>query len=98
MKKLFLLLLFLLSGCDSSDECKKYSNYTCKEIEVASYNVLFYFPSKEKEYFLGNVKGLNQCGVVAYSFAESKKLKNTDGWDYVCCMQTKKSVCEEKHR
>lgn len=97
MKKLLAICLFL-SGCDVNDECRKYSNYTCAQIEAASYNVLFYFPNGEKEYFLGNVEGLKQCGVVAFNYANTKKLTNNDRWSYICCMNTKTSSCQEKHR
>src|SRR5215471_17551748 len=29
-----------------SDECSSYSSFTCKQIENADYNVIFFFPSR----------------------------------------------------
>jgi hypothetical protein len=90
-----LSLCGLLGGC--SDECSSYSAFTCKQIETADYNVMFYYPS-ETEQHLGQVKGLSQCGQQARGFAASKNLSRDSNWGYVCCMIAKGSSCYEKHR
>jgi hypothetical protein len=95
------LSVALLATC--GDECKVYSNYSCKQLEKATYNVYFYFPEKngadqDKEYFLGTAQGLSECGAVAYSYADSKNLKPSSTWSYICCLKTKDSECAEKHR
>jgi hypothetical protein len=86
----------LLGSC--GDECSSYSEFTCKQIETADYNVMFSFPSGTEQYHLGQAKGLSQFGQIAYSFAASKNLSRNDGWGYVCCMIAKDSSCYEKHR
>lgn len=85
----------ILSGC--GDECSSYSDFTCSEIQKATYNVYFYFPN-DKEYYLGVADGLSQCGSVAYSYAASKNLSGNRDWGYICCMKAKGSECYEKHR
>jgi len=92
---LYCVFALYLVGC--SDECSSYSDFSCDEIEDASYNVYFYFPNN-KEYPLGMANGLSQCGSVAYSYAASKNLSRSDGWSYICCMKAKGSECYEKHR
>lgn len=90
-----LLATAALSGC--SDECREYSDFSCSEIEKASYNVYFYYPSGKEEY-LGQAQGLSQCGDLAYGFASSEKLSGNRDWGYICCMRAKGSECYEKHR
>lgn len=85
-----------LSGC--GDECKEYSDYSCKQLEQATYNVYFYFPDGKKEYYLGTTEGLSQCGAVAHNYANSKEPSRDSGWSYICCLKTKDSECAEKHR
>lgn len=92
-----IFLCCILSSC-SQDECREYSKYTCKQLEQATYNVFFYFPKNDKEYYLGIATGLSECGSVAYSYANEKKLTNNSDWTYLCCIKTKDSECEEKHR
>ena len=46
--RLCLLVTIALSGC--SDECREYSDFSCSEIQKASYNVYFYFPSGTEKY------------------------------------------------
>jgi hypothetical protein len=97
-KKTLALLLVItsaLSGC--GDECRQYSDFSCKEIEKAPYNVYFYHPSGIEQY-LGQSQGLSQCGNVAYGFASSKNLSGNGEWSYICCMRAKGSECYEKHR
>jgi hypothetical protein len=92
---LSLLIILTLSGC--GDECREYSDFSCKEIEKAPYNVYFYYPSGAEEH-LGQASGLSQCGSVAHNFAWSKNLSNNREWSYICCMHAKGSDCYEKHR
>ncbi len=87
--------LGVLGGC--GDSCQEYSDYSCKQLERAEYNVYFYYPSGSEEY-LGRATGLEQCGDVAYSFAASKKLSRYQDWSYICCLKTDDSECAEKHR
>lgn len=86
----------LLVGC--GDACREYSDYSCKEIDKATYNVHFSFPNSDRDYFLGTVNGLSACGSTAYGYAASKGLSRDSGWGFVCCMKTEKSECAEKHR
>ncbi len=92
---LSLLIIITLSGC--GDECREYSDLSCKKIEKAPYNVYFYYPSETEEY-LGQTNGLSQCGSLAHNFAWSKNLGNNGQWSYICCMRAKGSDCYEKHR
>jgi len=87
----------VLQGC--GDECSSYSNYSCKQIEQAEYNVWVYLPSRkdsEKNQFIGTTTGLKSCGAAAYSYASNAS--SSGNWSYVCCMKTKDSDCAEKHR
>lgn len=94
LRTLYLLLVTLLVGCD---ECRKYSSFSCSQVQSASYNVYFYYPSKKEEY-LGRAEGLSQCGALAHGFARSKNLSGNSEWGYICCMRAKGSECYEKHR
>lgn len=85
----------LITGC--GDECSSYSDFSCKEIQKAPYNVYFYFPN-DSEYYLGTADGLDECGSKAYSYAASKNLSGNREWSYICCMIAKGSDCYEKHR
>jgi hypothetical protein len=85
-----------VAGC--GDRCSEYSDYSCKEIEKATYNVHFSFSDSDRDYPLGTVTGLSACGATAHDFAASKGLSQDSGWGYVCCMKTDKSECAEKHR
>lgn len=85
-----------LGGC--GDRCSEYSDYSCKEIEKATYNVHFWFPESDRDYALGTVSGLSACGATAHSYAASKGMSPDSGWSYVCCMKTENSECAEKHR
>lgn len=96
--KLILALVavsFVLAGC--GDSCSSYSEFSCSQIDKATYNVYFYYPS-DVENYLGRVKGLAQCGSTARGYAASKSLLGSSGWGYVCCMEAKGSSCYEKHR
>lgn len=91
------LCIGLYACGDSGDECSDYSDFSCKEIQNASYNVYFYFPSGSEEY-LGRSQGLTRCGEMAHSFAYQKHLQGNRDWGYICCMRVKGSECYEKHR
>ncbi len=90
----YLMATGLLSGC--GDSCREYSDFTCDEIEAASYNVYFYYPDQREEY-LGEAVTLSSCGNVARSYASSKNMSSAN-WGYVCCMIANGSSCYEKHR
>lgn len=90
-----LIVPVLISRC--GDDCSNYSKYSCKEIEKATYNVYFYYPSGTEDY-LGLAVGLPNCGVTAHNFAASKNLTKNNEWSYVCCMKAEGSDCLEKHR
>lgn len=97
MKRILALVLVtsVLSGC--GDSCRSYSEFSCSQIDKATYNVYFYYPS-EVEKYLGRVTGLAQCGSTARGYASSKSLPSSSDWGYVCCMEAKGSSCYEKHR
>lgn len=96
MVKLILIVsLVFFSAC--GDECTKYSDFNCDEIQNATYNAYFYYPSGS-EVSLGVANGLDQCGSMAHGFAASKSLSGNSGWNYICCMKAKGSECYEKHR
>lgn len=84
-------MFLLLGGC--GDECSSYSNYTCKQIQNASYNVYFYFPN-DTEVYLGETMSLDSCGAIAAGYASQKNVPVR----WVCCMKTASSPCEGKHR
>jgi len=88
-------LASVVSGC--GDECSSYSSFSCKQIESADYNVHFFYPSGNESQYLGQAKGLSQCGDRARSFAAAKNMSGAD-WGYVCCMIARGSSCYEKHR
>lgn len=89
------ILTFVLIGC--GDECSDYSDFSCKDIQAATYNAYFYYPSGSEEH-LGVAQGLSQCGSVAHRFAASKNLTSNREWSYICCMKVNGSECYEKHR
>lgn len=93
----FLIASSLLIFSCKKDECREYSDYTCKEIKKADYNVYFYFPSGSEKY-LGQTKGLESCGSMAWGYAGEKNLTSNRDWGYICCMIAKGSSCYEKHR
>lgn len=93
---LFALCLFLLNSC-GSDSCKSYSDFTCSQLENSDYNVYFWFPDNDKEYFLGRSTSLSMCGSMARNYAYEKNVTYED-WDYICCLNTDGSSCKEKHR
>ena len=65
-----LITLALASGLTScGDECREYSEFTCKQIEAAEYNV-FFAPQKGDAVRIGHASGLSQCGSMARSDAE----------------------------
>ena len=80
-----------LASC--ADECQSYSKYTCEQIQSANYNVYFYFPNGDEK-SLGPVTGLQQCSAMAADYATIKGAPK----NWICCMATESSSCEEKHR
>jgi CspA family cold shock protein len=60
------------AACDE-DECRKYSKFTCEQLERQTYVAWFFFPSQDKEYNLGYVKGLKECQATAI-YANSKNM------------------------
>jgi hypothetical protein len=92
---LYVLAAFALAGC--GDECREYSEFSCSQLEKASYNVYFYYPDG-KELYMGLSQSLSGCRSLAYSFAVSQKMGGNKDWSYICCMQAKGSECYEKHR
>lgn len=97
MKKGILVAIAAISLAGCGDECSKYSDFSCGDIQDASYNVYFYYPSGTEEY-LGVSSGLSQCGSMAHGFAATKNLTGNRDWSYICCMKAKGSECYEKHR
>jgi len=91
----YVFLLICLSAC--GDECTKYSDFNCEQIQEATYNAYFYYPNGS-EVYLGIAEGLGQCGSMAHYFASSKALSGNRNWSYICCMKAKGSECYEKHR
>jgi hypothetical protein len=93
MKKVLLLVLAGQTLASCGDECSSYSKHTCAEIESANYNVYFYFPNGEEK-ALGSASGLQQCSAIAGDYAISTGAPK----NWICCMATANSSCEEKHR
>ncbi len=87
MKRFGLLLLIGLSLA------------ACQEdLEKASFNAYFYYPTSNKEEYLGEVRGLSGCQRIANAKAASLNMTRSTGWSYICCKKTSKSSCESKHR
>src|SRR5688572_22958085 len=88
----FLAIGAALGSC--SDACRKYSDFTCSEIEKANYNTYFYYPD-QTEMYLGESSGLAACGAAARGYAVNHGMSDAD-WGYVCCMIAQGSSCYEK--
>lgn len=71
-------------------------NETDRAIENSDYNAYFYYPNDREEY-LGQVSGLNDCQSVAWEKARTLNMVNSD-WSYICCRITRSSACASKHR
>ena len=100
MDKIIILIIagFILYSCFHKDECQKYSDFTCKQIDEAKYNIYFRYPKSEEDYYLGQSQGLRECGSIAKNHAATKNLLYNREWSYICCMIAKGSQCYEKHR
>lgn len=94
--RVLITLAVASSVANCGDDCREYSEFTCKQIEAAEYNVLF-APPKGDAVRLGRASGLSECGSMARSYAASTNMSRAD-WGYVCCMIAKGSDCYEKHR
>lgn len=95
------LAFLMIQGC-SFDECRKYSDYTCEQLQRQPYNVYYYDVAnesgEERNLFAGQVVGLEACGLAASSFASLMADRRQGDWSYVCCLKTDESGCAEKHR
>lgn len=98
---LSLMCTFPLVSC-STDDCKKYSRFTCSELQEKKYNVFYYEEpasgGEMKETFLGEVNGLNSCGTTARTAAFAREDRRQGEWSYICCLKTDTDSCLEKHR
>jgi hypothetical protein len=90
---IIILIGIIITSCD---ECKSYSDFSCKQISKADYNVYFYY-SGGSEVYLGQTSSLESCGNSARSFAYSESVSSSN-WGYICCMIANGSSCYEKHR
>ena len=97
MMRIFILISIALTLASCGDECSDYSDFSCNEIQKATYNVYFYYPSGSEKH-LGVAEGLSQCGSMAHGFSASENLTGNRDWGYICCMKAKGSECYEKHR
>jgi hypothetical protein len=72
----------------------------CEDENMSSktFNVFFYYPSTMREEYLGEVRGLSQCGASASARAAALEMNRDAGWSYICCLKTASSSCAEKHR
>lgn len=90
-----------LAAC-SADPCRDYSAYTCAQLQSQTYNVYYsesIQPGNWVDTYVGQVQGLEACGSLAYSHADSvESVERRDDWSYVCCLRTSESECAEKHR
>jgi hypothetical protein len=86
-------LLTLLASCDDGPR---------EPTETDVFNVYSYYPKRGSEElrgeYLGQVTGISACQRAAPNFAGSKNMNRSDGWSYICCLQTKTSSCAEKHK
>ncbi|WP_156962827.1 hypothetical protein [Aerolutibacter daejeonensis] len=93
--------LLAVQGC-STDECRKYSDYSCEQLKRQTFNVYYYDVPKdageERNLFAGQVVGLEACGMAASSMATVMEERREGPWSYVCCLKTDESGCAEKHR
>ena len=87
-----LILVAALAGC--GDECTKYSDYNCRQLAKADYNVYVYLHGDER--YAGVATGLDDCADLADEF--SSRDDDRGDWNYVCCLKTDESSCAEKHR
>ena len=90
LKYIIPLLLTPLFGCDDG-------TLPLSEYEDVDVNVHFYFPNGNEEY-LGSTRGASSCGRMSYSYAQSKDLKSSGDWSYICCTIRKGSQCYNKIR
>lgn len=82
-----------LYGC--GDSCTEYSEYNCKQLAEATYNVYVTLPGG-RERFAGEAVGLDGCEDIADELSSQEE--DRSGWSYICCLKTEESSCAEKHR
>lgn len=76
----------LLAGCNEEN------------LEKAEFNAYFYYPSSQREEYLGLVRGLSACQAAASNRALSLRMDRSVGWSYICCKKTSQSSCETKYK
>jgi hypothetical protein len=67
--RILIALALATSVASCGDECREYSEFTCKQIEVAEYNVVFR-PWNEDVAVVGRASGLSHCARVALNYAD----------------------------
>ena len=85
-----------------------FSFLACKEetkaTETYKYNAFFSHPEDGSKYsgkkiYVGTVTGLSSCKyIVSNYYAKRRKLLPKEGWDYICCLDSKEDACKEQHR
>lgn len=63
------------------------------DLEKASFNAWFHAPNGDKT-LLGLVEGISQCRALVNARAQYMNVENQK-WDYVCCLRTGTSECEQ---
>lgn len=92
LQKMFKTVILVIGVAFIVSQCSE------RNPPTATFNVYFWFPNNPDQQYLGEARGLDQCGAVASSYATSKSLGGNDGWSYICCLKTSESECAEKHR
>jgi len=90
--KMFKTIIFAIGVAVIVSQCSE------RNPSTATFNVYFWFPNNPDQQYLGESKGLDQCGAIASNYATSNGLGGKDSWTYICCLKTTQSECAEKHR
>lgn len=86
---LSLLTITLLAACDNKKDVT----------ETSSYNAFFVFPKPEERIvYVGTVTGLSSCKYIVSDYYSKRRKFIKGEWDYICCLNTEESSCQEKHR
>ena len=92
------LLIIILVGLAIFKGCSDGEGNLNLGLEDSTFNVYFYFPDN-REYYLGQVRGLSQCQARSWDYANQKSNGDTSfNWSYICCLQTSTSSCAETHK